>query len=145
MYSFGTHENVQHRRLYIYVQHSIIINFRYYYKNYDRFRVKVYMAFSAVNNKMLSKLFSRDIYTYIFHSNIWYLSVDWYILPLFQIITKKKKIISYLLHQLSGLIIISKKNRNSSFKNKYLLIMKLHKTIKQYKTYKNTNYIYFSI
>lgn len=43
---------------------TTMFNYRKFFDiimNYDRFRVKVYMAFSAVNNKMLSKLFSRDI------------------------------------------------------------------------------------
>lgn len=48
--------------VFIFMYISIIINFSILLSNYDRFRVKVYMAFSAVNNKMLSKLFSRDIY-----------------------------------------------------------------------------------
>lgn len=52
--------------VFIFMYISIIINFSILLSNYDRFRVKVYMAFSAVNNKMLSKLFSRYIYIYVF-------------------------------------------------------------------------------
>lgn len=60
-----TRRTCKHRRcLYIYVHFNYYKFFDITIELYDRFRVKVYMAFSAVNNKMLSKLFSRDIQFY---------------------------------------------------------------------------------
>lgn len=64
--------------VFIFMYISIIINFSILLSNYDRFRVKVYMAFSAVNNKMLSKLFSRDIHFIMFFS---YFSTTTYLRP----------------------------------------------------------------
>lgn len=51
--------------VFIFMYISIIINFSILLSNYDRFRVKVYMAFSAVNNKMFCQSFFHEIYIII--------------------------------------------------------------------------------
>lgn len=47
--------------VFIFMYILIIVNFSILLSNYDRFRVKVYMAFSAVNNKMFCQSFFHEI------------------------------------------------------------------------------------
>jgi len=52
--------------VFIFMYILIIVNFSILLSNYDQFRVKVYMAFSAVNNKMFCQSFFHEIYIYYY-------------------------------------------------------------------------------